>query len=385
MSAAASFLNSFAHAYSTMTLYESGHPARESALDDLHEELKVLFRESPDPVFCFLDDEVVYRDRPLRELRSWALGHRLAGKGIERLEFRSGVSREELARLFDEIVARLRSDAPAPDDKGGKLPHIRFGPIHLPDELPFDFQATIEAMESLQSDVVEKGRISESLARGVVQTLSKAMRYSRKLLVPLVPLKQADQYTTIHSINVSVLSMGLAEFLHFGGGDVRRLGEAALLHDMGKVLIPRDVLAKPTKLDAEEWDLIRRHPVDGARILMGSGPRMELAATVAYEHHIWWQGRGGYPGLRYGRRPHPASRLIQVCDVYDACRTRRPFRNPRTPEETIQILREGSGEQFDPQFATGFIEMMESWESRIVMASDGEPSGSRQPVPEAVR
>lgn len=373
MSAPIQFLNALAHAYSSMALYESGHPARESAVDDVAEELKTLLKETASPVFCFIDDEVIFRDRPIRELRTWPLGQRLSDRKIQRLEFRSGVTREEVDRFLDQVHSRLKSET-VQTRQETRLPHITFGPIRLPDELPFDFIATIETVEGLQGDALSKGRVSESLARGVVQTLSQAMQYSRKLLVPLIPLKRTDQYTTIHSINVSVLSMGLAEFLHFGGGDVRRIGEAALLHDTGKVLIPPEILAKPGKLTPDEWEIVRRHPVDGARILMGSGPRLELSATAAYEHHVTWQGRGGYPTLRYHRRPHPVSRLIQVCDVYDACRTRRPFREPLTPEAAVEILTSGAGEQFDPQMVRAFEKMMSSWDSRIVTV--GERGGA---------
>jgi hypothetical protein len=367
MSQAIRFLGSFSHAFSTMGLYSRDHPARDEAVDEVLGELRSLIRDTPNPVFCFLQDEVVYRDRPLKELKSWAFGRRLAEEKIQRLEFAAGVSREELVGLLDEVYLRL---GPENGDGHKHAPwstdHIKFGPIALPDEVALDMEQAVGAVDSLHDEARSDGRVSESLARGVVHTLSQAMRHGRRLLVPLVPLKRVDQYTTIHSINSSVLSMGLAEFLHFGGGDVRRIGEAALLHDVGKIFIPPEVLSKPGRLTPKEWGVVKRHPVDGARMLLRSGKRLELAATVAYEHHMAWNGRGGYPGFRYRRRLHPASRLIQLCDVYDACRTKRPFRDPLSSEEIIRFMQSSTGSQFDPQFTEALIRMMSVWESRVV-------------------
>jgi HD-GYP domain-containing protein (c-di-GMP phosphodiesterase class II) len=364
MSQALKFLSAFSQVFATMNLYAPDHPARNEAVIELLEELRALIRESPKPVFCFLDSEVVYRDQPLREAKSWPLGRRLAESKIQRLEFVPGVSQEELQSLIDEVHLRLGAENGDGRKPTWNTEHIRFGPVSLPD-MESGLVEAIESVDALHEKAYQEGRVSESLARGVVHTLSQAMRHSGRLLVPLVPLKQADQYTTIHSINSSILSMGLAEFLRFSSGDVRRIGEAALLHDVGKTFVPPAVLGKPGGLNPDEWAIVKRHPIDGARLLLRSGKRLELAATVAYEHHMNWNGRGGYPGFRYRRRLHPASRLIQICDVYDACRTRRPFRDPLSTDEIIDLMRQGAGSQFDPQLTEAIIRMMSVWESRM--------------------
>ena len=120
------------------------------------------------------------------------------------------------------------------------------------------------------------------------------------MLLPLLQLKEFDQYTTTHSLNVAVLAMGLAEQLGAGQAEVRAFGVAGLLHDIGKVRIPLDVLTKPGKLTDEERLVINRHPVDGARILLQSHDDLEVAAAVAYEHHVMLDG-GGYPAMHYRR------------------------------------------------------------------------------------
>jgi putative nucleotidyltransferase with HDIG domain len=196
-----------------------------------------------------------------------------------------------------------------------------------------------------------------------VDTLTSAMRRESKLFLPLVPLKQTDQYTTVHSMNTSVLAIALGEFMHLSGPEVRVVGEAALLHDVGKVVVPPDILNKPGKLDDREWQEIVRHPVEGARILLNSGQGLEVAAVAAYEHHLRWDG-GGYPDLKFKRPPHRVSQLVHLCDAYDAMRTKRPFQDPLPPDVIIDILLKGKGSNFDPDLVDLFVSMIRRWEER---------------------
>jgi putative nucleotidyltransferase with HDIG domain len=151
--------------------------------------------------------------------------------------------------------------------------------------------------------------------------------------------------------------MSLAEAVGVPRQDVKDIGEAALLHDVGKAYTPAEVLQKPGKLTPEEWEIIKRHPEDGARIILRSGGQMEFAAVVAYEHHLTWQG-GGYPELRYPRRPHPVSQLVQICDVFDALRTERPFRGPWPVEKIFRYFSELSGTDLNPEVLAGFQNML---------------------------
>jgi putative nucleotidyltransferase with HDIG domain len=167
-------------------------------------------------------------------------------------------------------------------------------------------------------------------------------------------------------MNVSVLAMALGEFLELGGATVRALGVAGLLHDLGKVCIPRDILVKPGKLTDTERQVIREHPVVGARMLLASPDPMELAAIVAYEHHIMLDG-GGYPALHDTRGAQYASRLVHICDVYDALRTNRPYRHAWDSEKSLSYIESRAGIEFDPAIAHSFTAMMRKWDHRIAM------------------
>jgi putative nucleotidyltransferase with HDIG domain len=216
----------------------------------------------------------------------------------------------------------------------------------------------------MHRDVKERGKLPLAEAEAVVRSLSMAMHGDQEMMLPLLQLKEFDEYTTTHSLNVSVLTMALAESLELSSDDVRTFGIAGLLHDLGKVNIPPDILNKPGKLTDDERRIIQNHPVDGARLIIESGRRLDLAAAVAHEHHIMINGHG-YPKCHYPRDCHKASKLIHVCDVYDALRTRRPYRDAWEPDRIITYIEERAGTEFEPEAATAFVAMMRKVETGI--------------------
>jgi len=228
--------------------------------------------------------------------------------------------------------------------------------------------------------VQSHGAIPLLEAEAVVRSLSVAMHGEQRIVLPLLQLKEFDQYTTTHSLNVAVLAMGLAESLGCTKNEVRGFGVAGLLHDIGKIRIPIDVLTKPGKLSDEERLIINRHPADGARIIMQSDQSLDLAAVVAYEHHIMLDG-GGYPAMHYGRACALVSRLVHVCDVFDALRTKRPYRDAWESERVCSYLVERAGTEFDPDLVTGFINLLRRSETQLGALADERAAGDEIPVP----
>jgi putative nucleotidyltransferase with HDIG domain len=198
------------------------------------------------------------------------------------------------------------------------------------------------------------------------------MHGDRQMMLPLLKLREFDEYTTTHSLNVSVLTMALAEWLGFGAQDVRAFGVAGLLHDLGKVKVPLEILNKAGKLDERERAVMNSHPVEGARLIIAEEPELDMAAVVAYEHHIMLNG-GGYPSFKYQRDCHDASKLVHVCDVYDALRTNRPYRDAWPFGKVLAYLEERSGVEFDGEIAHAFSTMMRHWEPQVVQLTEEQP------------
>jgi putative nucleotidyltransferase with HDIG domain len=200
-------------------------------------------------------------------------------------------------------------------------------------------------------------------AEMVVGALSAAMHGDRQILIPLLTLKEFDQYTTTHAMNVAVLAMGLAEYMGLSPREVHAYGTAGLLHDLGKVKIPHEVLRKPGALNPEERAIMNAHPVEGAKMILSGSQRHDLCAVVAFEHHIMIDG-GGYPQRQTRRDCHHASMLVHVCDVFDALRTHRPYRVAWVTPSILSYIERRIGTEFHPEVARAFLEMMTEWEVR---------------------
>jgi putative nucleotidyltransferase with HDIG domain len=384
------FLQGCAHALTVMTLYPEGHPSREKALDAAYDELTRLPAALENPSFTFLEDEVVFGREPLRELKTWDWGRRLADAGIQRLEFERRITREQFEGFLYEVLARLTlSTVDTGERRQMRELGVRFGAVGmagLSDEeaaapvlatLTLGLVEEIEAVGWLQDEVRRRGTVPLIEAEAVVRSLSVAMHGDRRMMLPLLQLKEFDQYTTTHSLNVAVLSMGLAESLGCSPREVRAFGVAGLLHDLGKIRIPIEVLTKPGQLTPEERALMNCHPAEGARIIVQSEESLEMAAVVAYEHHIMLNG-GGYPVLHYSRECTLASRLVHVCDVYDALCTRRPYRDAWAPSRAAAYLEERAGVEFDPDLVRAFVGLLT--QSEVQRSPMSEGAGEPRPV-----
>jgi putative nucleotidyltransferase with HDIG domain len=359
-----------------MHLYGRGHPAREQALDEAWRSLDSLLRETPRPAFTVLGDLVAFDDRLVHGLRSWSAGPKLAAAGIERIEFTWPVPRTDFEAFIETAAAAIDTRTAA---RSGEHPSIRFGPAALTETLDLQalaaasgdgdldalLEAEFEAMDFVLQEVAGGHGLQRTELETIVSSLLLSVLSAEAFLPPLLRLKDFDQYTAAHSLNVAVLSMSLAEFSGYPREQVRAIGMAGVLHDIGKVRTPRDILVKTGVLTAEDRRIIQEHPRDGARIILEAGQSdLDLAAVVAFEHHIWYDGRG-YPAVRPPRACHPASNLLHVCDVYDAMATDRPYR-PAWPEPKIlDVIRANSGTEFDPFPTAAFLRMMAQRAGRL--------------------
>ncbi len=379
MSEPVRFLTSLSQALSTLALYGEGHPAVRRATDSAYRHLADLQAGGGALVFTFLPEEVLFGRDLLPDLERWEWSNRFAQGGVERLEIDGAVSEPQFDRFLGHLAAVVGLAGDARSDLWQDGPEgIRFGRVRLDAggpapaqplpvaKLAYSLREERDAVGWMHQEVSAGHSLPLLEAYGVVRSLSLAMHGGQAMVMPLLQLKEFDQYTTTHSMNVSVLAMSLGEFLGAAPTAVRSFGLAGLLHDLGKVRIPREILAKPGKLTPEERTVVEAHPSDGARLILRGDEPLDLAAVVAYEHHRYHDG-GGYPRVHYDRAAHHASRLVHVCDVYDALRTRRPYRDAWSSTEALTYIHDRAGSEFDPAMAATFIEMMRRWDDRIAL------------------
>ena len=168
-----------------------------------------------------------------------------------------------------------------------------------------------------------------------------------------VALAERDRYTGEHSKAVIEMSAGVARYLGLRDAEIERIKSAALVHDIGKVAIPDEILKKPGPLTPAEWELMREHPVIGERILSVL-PGMSGVARIVRHEHERWDGRG-YPDGLSGEEIPLGSRIIFAADTYHAITSDRPYRAARSHGEAIQELTRCAGSQFDPTVTAALI------------------------------
>ena len=299
--------------------------------------------------------DVVYGYEAIRELQDWEWSDRFSAIGVQRIEVTADVSPDSFAIFIEDVHARLiatanggsgasgpngdgASRAPLQSDNLSRQTAIRFGPIGVQGsttgggstepamiDVPFNLEEESEAIRDIDSQVASDEAVPLVEAEAVVRSLSGALHSDGQMLIPLLKLKSFDQYTTTHSINVSVLSMALAEALGNNARDVRIMGVAGLLHDLGKVRVPPEILSKPGSLSPEE----RRTTGAASQRRGAHHPPQRPAADAAggggvrAPHH---DQRRRLSAPAFPRDCHYASTVVHVCDVYDALHTDRPYR-----------------------------------------------------------
>ncbi len=369
------FLTALGQAFAALSLYGDEHPMRRAAIDRLHAAVAAVLADGAPLRVSFIDTEVIVGARPLTELRGWEWGARLSAAGIGRLEVSGVPSPEQVDAMLREM--RTRIAAPGEPARPWSAGPIRLGPLRIAGSIadtssPVLVDSVVDALQysGLGEELDAIGFVHSEVFAGrdvpmveveaIVHGLALTIRREQDVVLPLLDLRTFDEYTTTHSCNVAMLSIGLSEALGLSDSDARAIGTAALLHDIGKMKLPQEVLTKPGKLSDAERRLIETHPVEGARILSARGLGNGLAATVAYEHHIWYNGKGGYPGFAFPRATHYASRIVHVCDIYDALCSKRPYRDAWPREKAIGLVESITGVELDPTIAPVFVEMLRS-------------------------
>ena len=211
-----------------------------------------------------------------------------------------------------------------------------------------------EAVASMFNEVRMGQMLNTEHTQRVVREITQSVLRHPNALLSIVRVKQTDEYTYMHSVAVSALMIALARQLGFEDDEVHEAGMAGLLHDVGKMAIDDGILNKPDSLTDNEFEQIKRHPEYGVRYLQkGSEPVSRAVLEACYSHHEKMDG-SGYPRGLKGDQISLLSRMVAVCDVYDALTSDRPYKLGWGPSETVQRMAQWTG-HFDPQIFQAFV------------------------------
>jgi putative nucleotidyltransferase with HDIG domain len=369
-------------------LYATDHPLVGRSIEGLLAALKPLHQSQPSITVGIVGTSLVVADTPLPKV-SAGMGEllkRLRDNEIERISFERGITAEEVTAFIRALAALGAGKSESQGHGGRKLgfTHIRIGRITAEDRraggIASDMAAirqlyanAVTAAETVWESATTEGVPDAPAALQAVEGLADAVTQNRTALVALTAMRNYDNYTFTHMVNVSILTMGQARALGIEGRLLREFGLSALMHDIGKVRTPKEILNKPDKLTDEEFTIMRRHVVDGAEILRRTPEMPILAPVVAFEHHLRIDGTG-YPfGVKRGGGLNVGTMLCSISDVYDAMRSQRAYQQAFPTDRILAVLKKNDGSQFDQHLVRRFVQLLGIYPpGNLVKLSTGE-------------
>ena len=361
--AADELLRRFAAALRASQLYSKGHALITRNLAALVSAVESLHSQEASTVIGVVGDKIIVDDAPSRADGLTGLVRRLKQIGIERITIDRGVTADELQTLVDAVCTlepRRESEPPS----FPTLEHVRVGQITAGETGGTDiatfkrlYTEAVSIAQTLWASASTESKPDATAARSMIDGLAHAVSQNRSALLALATLKDYDDYTFTHMVNVSILTMGQARSLGVEGALLREFGMAALMHDIGKVRTPLEILNKPDKLTDDEFVIMKRHVVDGAEILRATPDMPVLAPVIAFEHHLRLDGTG-YPDRVKRASLNLGTTLCSIADVYDAMRSQRAYQDAFPTDRILAVLKRSDGQQFDQNLVRRFVQLI---------------------------
>ena len=340
-------------AVSNCALYSKGHPSLASLSERVARILEELYSEGRFTI-AVLGEKLIVNDLPFAEksIHMDSLMKIFRRKGIEKIVISRGITPEEMTEFISEIAM--------PDAIKGVYPHISSGIVEV------NLKAAAYDLSAVMQE--NRGKVKEAYQgisrfkpldmaglESVVMSFITTLKQETAVLRGVSPVKSHSEYTFAHAANVAVLSIFQAESLGLKGEMLHDICLAGLLHDVGKMFIPKELLDKQAKLDEKEWDEIKKHPVYGAVYLSKLQDVPKLAVIATFEHHMRFDGTGYPDTKKRDKKQHIASQIIAISDFFDALRTERPYRRALEVPVICGFLKEESGRQFNPFLVENFL------------------------------
>ncbi len=265
----------------------------------------------------------------------------------------------------ETVISEMHEDEPLvtapppPDLIAGNLVPRDTAPVSAAAEVERAARICLEGKAAVVS-MFEEVRMGKAVdvggARQLVEDIADSISRNPGAIISLARLKTADDYTYMHSVAVCAMMVALAKQLELDEAQTRSCGMAGLLHDLGKIAMPPEVLNKPGKLTDAEFAIIKTHPTEGYKMLKASPGVDELSLDVVLHHHEKMDG-SGYPERLKADQISLYAKMGAVCDVYDAITSNRPYKTGWDPAESLRKMAEWK-EHFDPKVFQAFVKSM---------------------------
>ena len=362
------FVRRLAAAARGAMLYSPEHPIVQRGVEALSTFCASTLQQHDALVLGVIGDEIVVNGERLHKSAGALTGfaRELRAQDVEKITFARGVTRDEFRAFVVELSARRASEPLHRRLEQGNVRRITLGRINVDDQddAPTGiaaarriYSSAVETAQSLWEQAKAGDQPDPNAARNIIDSLAKMVSEDRTSLMALTALKRYDNYTFTHMVNVSVLAMAQARSLHLEGPILREFGFAALMHDIGKVNTPLEVLNKPDRLTKDEFQVMKQHVIDGAHILRRTPEMPALAPVVAFEHHLR-QDLSGYPENVGHRELNLCTQIVSIADVYDALRSKRIYRDGLPSDRIRAIMTEKDSPAFNGKLLRRFINMV---------------------------
>ena len=293
-------------------------------------------------------------------------------RSLGSITLNSEITLQDIQLFLKPFIASAFSQQPfdALSKSTAMINSLSIGPLKkIKEEGDFDIRKQVKKTYfnavSFTQGVINKiksgERVNIKKAKRVVENMVDMILEEEELLIGMTAIKDYDEYTYHHSVNVSILSVALGQRIGLSRKALTDLGLVALFHDIGKMEVPPEILNKPTNFDENEWKIVKKHPFWGVRALLklkGLDPTSIKTAIVAFEHHLNYD-MTGYPKISKPLVLDFYSRVVSLADQYDAMTSARVYsRNPMAPDKSLSIMMERAGRELDPILFKFFINMI---------------------------
>ncbi len=354
-------------------MYPPGHPTIAEKLREMDAIVRQHLRTAPSIRIDIIRGDVHLNGVPCRSDNqgSEQILHELTALGVHSIHVDPGVELDEL-RAVGEFLWEMKegnaSEAVEAQLARRNVRHVSLGRIVPLDtrwramewpgapegRLDAAYAESLELAEATFESVGAGKALDLVTVRDLVELLIRRVARSSAALAQILAVKQYENLTYCHSVNVAMIGLLVGRRLGFDDPTTAALVEAALLHDIGKTRVPIEILKKPGALDKQERRTIEAHTRFGAEILVGVENVRPLTPTVALEHHRSVTGFG-YPDLGDQAVPHPLTQIVSVADTYEAITGARSYRAPSLPQEACLILARLAGRQLNTAVVKAFV------------------------------